>query len=188
MSGNVEFIDQSFPPQVHATGYKWPTETGSNLIPEGIKNKFVGSYLKSLTDTNSSDGPASNFKIYLLNQEQIQNKEYNFSIKFSDHASNHNCLYDQSTANPMGANSEQNIIKNNGEVSPTTSAFGYSTRDHSLINRIINTNRFNITNNKFSKLKTKYYSLLLQEVMDVDKMVVHQNNNKEPLILLQLLF
>ena len=155
VSGNVEFIDQSFPPQVHATGYKWPRETGSNLIPESIKNKFVGSYLKSLTDTNSSDGPASNFKIYLLNQEQIQNKEYNFSIKFSDHASNHNCLYDQSTANPMGANSEQNIIKNNGEVSPTTATFGYSTRDHSLINRIINTNRFNITNNKFSKLKNK---------------------------------
>ena len=155
VSGNVEFIDQSFPPQVHATGYKWPTETGSNLIPEGIKNKFVGSYLKSLTDMNSSDGPASNFKIYLLNQEQIQNKEYNFSIKFSDHASSHNCLYDQSTANPMGANSEQNIIKNNGEVSPTTATFGYSTRDHSLINRIINTNRFNITNNKFSKLKNK---------------------------------
>ena len=155
VSGNVEFIDQSFPPQVHATGYKWPTETGSNLIPEGIKNKFVGSYLKSLTDMNSSDGPASNFKIYLLNQEQIQNKEYNFSIKFSDHASNHNCLYDQSTANPMGANSEQNIVKNNGEVSPTTATFGYSARDHSLINRIINTNRFNITNNKFSKLKNK---------------------------------
>ena len=155
VSGNVEFIDQSFPPQVHATGHKWPTETGSNLIPEGIKNKFVGSYLKSLTDMNSSDGPSSNFKIYLLNQEQIQNKEYNFSIKFSDHASNHNCLYDQSTANPIGANSEQNIIKNNGEVSPTTATFGYSTRDHSLINRIINTNRFNITNNKFSKLKNK---------------------------------
>lgn len=155
VSGNVEFIDQSFPPQVHATGYKWPRETGSNLIPEGIKNKFVGSYLKSLTDMNSSDGPASNFKIYLLNQEQIQNKEYNFSIKFSDHASNHNCLYDQSTANPIGANSEQNVIKNNGEVSPTTATFGYSTRDHSLINRIINTNRFNITNNKFSKLKNK---------------------------------
>ena len=81
-----------------------------------LENSFVTGYLDSLVNMNSLLKSNDNIKLYLLNQEYIQNNSYNFSLTFTDHANKFNVFNDYSLINPSGVNTQQNIIQNNHTI------------------------------------------------------------------------
>ena len=152
LKSTTQFIDQTIDSK---TMYgKWRQNEASI---SGINNTSVADYLTSLTQMNSNDSDSTTFKLFLLNQENIQNNSYNFSITFSDHASKYNVINDNNltqTNNYYSTNkisSKQNIIKSHDSILPTLAANGYSDRDSCLYSSIIKNNKLNISNNTFSK-------------------------------------
>lgn len=93
----------------------------TNGLPDAI-SKF-SEYLTALTGMN--DG----FKLFLLNKEHIENNTYNFSIKFSNHASKFDKLSNHNIFS-SGIPHYQNIVKDNMVILPTTMASGYSDFDY----------------------------------------------------------
>lgn len=93
-----QFVDQPFD---YRTVYgNWREDTS---VISGIQNDSLADYLTAITQINSYDSVWTNagyapenkkMKLYLLNQEYIQNNDYNFSIKFSDSSSKYNVLSD----------------------------------------------------------------------------------------------
>jgi hypothetical protein len=131
-----------------------------------LANSGLNDYLKNLLSFNSVSGlDNSNFKLVLLNQETLYNNGYNFSIKFSDHASKHTSPYevlnsDNYYSAASGSEysylldpirSKQNILQNNHEVLPTIAATGFSDRQACQHSSIIKLNNLNISNNTFNK-------------------------------------
>lgn len=129
-------------------------------------NSGLNDYLKNLLNFNSVSGlDNSNFKLVLLNQETIYDNGYNFSIKFTDHASKYNSLYDiynfqnhYSVASGSEYNylldpirAQQTISQNNHEILPTIAATGFSDRQACHYSSIIKLNNLNISNNTFNK-------------------------------------
>ena len=149
-----EFVNQSLPPDTYGLlnqRYEgFPNITDKNITDAVVNEKLID-YLDNLVYMNSTDG--SPHRIYLINQDHIQNSEYNFSIKFSDHASNNNVTSNENFCNTSGININQNIINNEYDIQPTISASGYSDRESSSFKNAIRNNQINITNNKFSKFK-----------------------------------
>jgi hypothetical protein len=156
-----DFINQTINQNVFFGDYTY-NEGKVNILANSGLNK----YLKNLLNFNSASGlDNNNFKLVLLNQETIYNNGYNFNIKFSDHASKHNSLYEivnsqnyYSTASGSEYSylldqirSKQTIFQNNHEVLPTTAATGFSDRECCNYNSIIKLNQLNIPNNKFNK-------------------------------------
>ena len=156
-----EFLDQTFDPRIFFGNYS----TNQNRITGSLNNVKIENYLKDLVGINSPSGASpSSFKLVLLNQETIQNNKYNFSVKFSDHASKFNTPCDMNLLgsgyyHPSGQYSYmtsqvskmQNIIRSNDELLPTVAATGYSDRECCEYSSIIKHNKLNISNNSFSK-------------------------------------
>jgi len=106
------------------------TSTDYDLYNTGTinDNTELTSYIGSLDSTHSS-------KLYLLNQEHIQNYNFNYAVKFSD-------FYDKSIvagnhANYVGKNTHTqhlNLLNHNNEeyLQPTLFADGYGANDTSL--------------------------------------------------------
>jgi hypothetical protein len=156
-----DFINQTINQNVFFGDYTYNESKVNILANSGLNN-----YLKNLLNFNSASGlDNNNFKLVLLNQETIYNNGYNFNIKFSDHASKHNSLYEivnsqnyYSTASGSEYSylldpirSKQTIFQNNHEVLPTTAATGFSDRECCNYTSIIKLNQLNIPNNKFNK-------------------------------------
>jgi hypothetical protein len=144
------FIDQFISNDTHKAfaGVNNTFSISSNIpiINSGIKN-----YLEKLIDTNSRDNVGEKTILYLLNQETIQNKEYNFSVKFSDSASKHNVFFDHNMFSSGAINPDQNIITNNNSINPSKNATGYNTYNNSMYSNLNKNNRLNINNNTFHK-------------------------------------
>jgi len=161
LRSSEEFLDQTFDPRIFFGNYS----TNQNRITGSLNNTKMENYLKDLVGINSPSGASgSSFKLVLLNQETIQNNQYNFSIKFSDHASKFNAPCDMNLLgsgyyHPSGQypymTSQiaklQNIIRSNDELLPTVAATGYSDRECCEYSSIIKHNKLNISNNTFSK-------------------------------------
>ena len=110
----------------------------------------LSKYLKALTSTNYVPDNRRIIRLYLLNQEHIQNNTYNFSIKFSDRASKFN----KPSQYSLGENnivSNQHIINNNDELQPTSCVFGYTDKQARTYRNIIDNNNIFLKNNSFSK-------------------------------------
>jgi hypothetical protein len=122
----------------------------SNGIPQCDSN--TRSYLESLSNMNNG------LKLYLLNQEYVQNNTYNFSVKFSNHASKLNKTSNINLSNNNYLPQSQTIISDNMTLLPTTMATGYS--DIQRLNNyqklidytdVNDTNRKTMGANNFSK-------------------------------------
>ena len=124
-------------------------------IFEKIPNSGLVSYIKSWTQLHSSNqGDA--LKLCLLNQEHVQNNKYNFTVKFSDHASKNNVSYDHNIFSTMDAiNNNQNVINDNYELNPSKTAINFSDDDAAEYQNILNTNQINLINNSFAKFRGK---------------------------------
>jgi hypothetical protein len=144
------FIDQFISNDTHKAfaGVNNSFSRSSN-IP--ITNSSIRNYLEKLTDTNSRDSVGEKTILYLLNQETIQNKEYNFSVKFSDSASKHNVFFDHNMFSSGAINPDQNIITNNNSINPSKITTGYNTYNNSMYSNLNKNNRLNINNNTFHK-------------------------------------
>lgn len=94
----------------------------------------------------------STIRLYLLNQEHIQNNTYNFSIKFSDHHSQQNSAHNINIASG-NAICDQSIITNNMTLYPTTMASGYNDIQHMEYLSILKKQPISFTNNIFEKFK-----------------------------------
>lgn len=154
-----EFLDQTFDPTIFFGNYS----VNQDRITGALNSQKIEEYLKDLTSMNSPSGSSSSmFKLVLLNQETIQNNKYNFSVKFSDHATKFNTpcdmnfldsIYrdDQYTYTTSQVSRMQNIIRSNDELLPTVATTGYSDRECCEYSSIIKHNKLNISNNTFSK-------------------------------------
>ena len=153
-NGVNDFIDQSFAPSVYGN-VSGTYANYTNLVPSSGASG-LNIYLSGLVEMNSTNALQDPIRLYLMNQEYIQNNEYNFNIKFSDHASKHNVLYDENSANTgMAINSSQSVIRSNDEIQPTQYVAGYSDKDSAVMKNIIRKNRLNISNNTFNKFKNR---------------------------------
>jgi|688.fasta_scaffold00234_59 hypothetical protein len=156
-----DFINQTINQNVFFGDYTY-NQSKINILA----NSELNDYLKNLLNFNSVSGlDNSNFKLVLLNQETLYNNGYNFSIKFSDHASKHNSPYEiVNSQNYYSAasgseysylldpiRSKQTICQNNHEVLPTTAATGFSDRQACYHSSTIKLNNLNISNNTFNK-------------------------------------
>lgn len=117
-------------------------------------NSKIDNHLKDLTDLNSTESAGDNIILYLMNQETIQNKEYNFSLKFSDSANKHNVLYDQNLYSTGVVNPNQHIISNGDSVNPSKHTNNNLFTNSHLVN-LNKINRLNINNNTFHKLSDR---------------------------------
>jgi hypothetical protein len=150
-----QFVDQTSNPQIFFGEYS----TNQNLITNSITNSGVENYLKGLLEMNGPSGVSNApFKLFLLNQETVQNNNYNFSVKFSDHASKSNVPCDMnfqqkqySTYLTSQQSAYQNIIRSNNDLLPTIMITGYSDRESCEYSSIIKHNKLNINNNNFTK-------------------------------------
>lgn len=115
-------------------------------------NDNIDRHLKDLTNLNSRESVGDKVILYLLNQETIQNKEYNFSLKFSDTASKHNVLYDQNLYSSGPINPSQYIVSNKNSVHPSKHVDNSDTYHNSTYSNINKLNKLNINNNTFHKL------------------------------------
>lgn len=162
-----KFLDQTLPPSmVSGTNYQSGAATSSALY-SNIPNNKIANYLECLINAED-DQPGGPLRLLLLNQEHIENNGYNFSIKFSDHASKYNVAYDQnivtgtqhttSTAHPINKlaliDKKQNIVRHNGTVRPSLAANSYSDREACQLSKVLRTNRLNPTAASFSKFST----------------------------------
>ena len=166
---STEFLDQSINPRTFFGEYS----TNQSQI-NGFSNIELQNYLIDYLSMNSASGISNGkIKLILLNQENIQNNGYNFSIKFSDHASKNNVSCDlnllptgydlniiptgqaqNESINYHSINSNiihQNIVKINEELLPSIMATGYSDRESCSYVNTIKQNKLNISNNTFSK-------------------------------------
>ena len=150
-----EFVNQSFRGDTYGLDdFYTATPHISNEATSGnIRNTKITEYLNDLVNMNSTK--ESPQRIYLLNQDHIQNNGYNFTLKFSDHAPNNNVFHDENSENNLGLNLKQNIIRNEYEIQPTISASGYTDRECSVYSNVIRNNQLNILTNKFAKFKDR---------------------------------
>jgi len=127
------------------------------LVSAGIpvSNTDIKQYLQNLTDSNSVDNIGEKLILHLLNQETVQNKEYNFSVIFSDTANKHNVLFDQNIFSTGIIDPEQYIINNNMKVNASRHSIDYDTYHNSNFSNINKNNNLNINNNTFNKFANK---------------------------------
>lgn len=164
--GDNIFVDQFIPSNTHKAfdGVRNNFTTSRDI---DIKNSGINNYLKNITDQNSLDNPGGKLRLYLLNQETIQNKEYNFNLTFSDSASKHNALFDYNsyarsgivasgTQNLMGCiDPYQQIVTNNSHVRPTRFVETFSTKENCYFSSLAKQHNLNINNNTFRKFANR---------------------------------
>ena len=150
------FIDQVIDPKTYLEEYlsghneEFPLSKDIN-----IGNDDFNRFLLDLTNYNAVSGTHTKLKLFLLNQETIQNQKYNFSVTFSDTANKNNTFFDSNSYAGSKINPDQNIIHNNQKHKPTTFAPNYSTKENSYYRKLIEFHKLNITNNNFSKFAGK---------------------------------
>lgn len=122
----------------------------NDLIPF---NPGLSDYCKNLVEINSVPGNRTKLRLFLLNQEHIENNCYNFSLHFSDDSPPENTLsYDSLD---LDIKMKQRVVLPNGSVKPSTCVFGYSDRDNAKYRYILNSvKRF--TNTSFEKFKNLF--------------------------------
>jgi hypothetical protein len=165
LRNNKEFLDQTLDPRIFFGNYS----PGHASLSGALYNSQIENYITDLVGMNSpptgdSQQAGGKFKLFLLNQESLQNNNYNFSVKFSDHASKFNTASDMNMLGPgydhplsheyhMTAQiyREQNIIRSNDELLPTIASTGYSDRQHCEYSSVIRHNKLNVGNATFSK-------------------------------------
>lgn len=151
LKSTKQFIDQTYDPRIYFGNYNPSHQSIENSTTTSLGTTSLENYLKDLVGTNGPSGLSnSSFKLVLLNQEAIQNNKYNFSVKFSDHASKFNVASDIGISNSQ-VSKLQNIIRPNNDLAPTLAATGYSDRESCEYSSIIKYNKLNIANNTFSK-------------------------------------
>lgn len=164
------FLDQTIASNLQsAEGFKSRITSDIPIANTGIRD-----YLVSLAGT-LPDIPGQGQRILLLNQEQIINNNYYYSITFSDRAEKYNTLYDYNISKsydsmltaavsdvvyniPVNNKTilclqNQNIVRDNGTVVPTLASNSFSDRDACKYIPILKHNRLNITNRAFDKFK-----------------------------------
>lgn len=154
-----KFDEQHIPININKSWIHNSILTNDGLTPISslsvLKNPFVTRYLTNLIDMNSFTSSDSNINLHLLNQEYIQNNNYNFSLTFTDSANKFNVLNDYSLINTSGINLQQNIIQNNQTIKPTIAATGFSDSDCALFHNIMLSNKLYVTNNTFNKFQNQ---------------------------------
>lgn len=152
---------QKFPDLIQ---YKDPSVSFLDSVPSSellldenlIYNTGVGDYLKNVIDINSNN-PGSNYRLYLLNQEYIQNNKYNLSLRFSDHAdigSHTNDFGISNTVDSVGPHptTSNTAIEDGDTIAPTLAAMNYNDIDNHIYSNIIKSNKLFPKVNTFSKL------------------------------------
>jgi hypothetical protein len=148
-----------------------------NAKPPGSYRKSGGiPYVSTSTNTylTSLSNMNKDLRLYLLNQEYVQNNTYNFSLKFSNHASKLNKPSDSNIMTSGCVPHHQHIIKNEMELLPTTMASGYSDLERSIYyQRLLDHTDINDTNRKTMGANnfTKYEGLELFGGCDPDRPV-----------------
>jgi hypothetical protein len=146
------------------------------LLPEeedngfGKSNKHIKQYISSLWNMNDnipldasktlenfSGDPkiprSSTYRIYLLNQDHIENYEYNINIKFSDLLD----LFNNSSNNNIDStlymnNNISDKINNTIDLAPTLSAAGYDDGQVSAYKKIMIENKLLNNSHRFQKI------------------------------------
>jgi len=131
------------------SGYEFPNTTDINL-----GNTELTHFVRQLTNLNSAQ-IFKKLRLFLLNQDNIQNKEYNFSVKFSDSANKYNTFFDYNLFGYGKTNGNQNVIKNNSTINPSLNAPGISSRKNYYYHKFIKNNDITIINNSFAKFADK---------------------------------
>jgi hypothetical protein len=150
------FIDQIFDPKTYMgdyLNYADPNFPSSYSID--VSNQDLSRFLIDLTNHNSVSGSYETMKLFLLNQETVQNQQYNFSLTFSDRANASSCLFDINSYSNSKIKPNQEILLNNGRCRPSYSSPGYSTKQNSYYRNLIQYHKLNITNNTLSKFCSK---------------------------------
>lgn len=152
-SSNI-FVDQFIPNNTYKAFTNIQNRFSlSSEIP--VNNTNIKDYLKELTDGNSVDNIGEKLILNLLNQEIVQNKEYNFTVTFSDSANKHNTFFDQNMFSSGTIDPDQNIIHNNMKINASRHSINYNTYDNSNFSNINKNNNLNINNNTFHKFANK---------------------------------
>jgi hypothetical protein len=138
---------------------------------QNIQNVKLKNYLLALLKMNENPGPAPDpaaepeeydplrpksliYRLYLLNQDNIEAASPNCSIKFSDHAYKNTVASDNSNnrdPNPV----EYTAIEKNGIINllPTVSASGLSELDTKIFTEVLRTNNLHLIGNRFGKFR-----------------------------------
>lgn len=138
---------------------------------QNIQNVKLKNYLLALLKMNENPGPAPDpaaeleeydplrpksliYRLYLLNQDNIEAASPNCSIKFSDHAYKNTVTSDNSNnrdPNPV----EYTAIEKNGIINllPTVSASGLSELDTKIFTEVLRTNNLHLIGNRFGKFR-----------------------------------
>jgi hypothetical protein len=147
----ISFIDQTIPYDIFSRNFN------ENIF---INNGGLSSYLRELDRMNTrylngEPNVSAPLRLYLLNQEHIQNHSVNLSLKFSDNADKNTVFCDQGFSKDRRSYQPQQIIHNNESIRPSTSPNNHSDRESYLYNKITTKNKLNIINNTFSKYRGK---------------------------------
>jgi hypothetical protein len=155
ISSNNIFVDQFIANNTYGSFNKPNTsEDFASSDQIETQNSEINNFLKKLTDANSLDSTGK-LRLYLLNQESIQNNDYGFSIKFSDRSNKDNVLFDHNLFTQGKVKSNQRIINNGDSIRPTINIDGYNTKNNCTYKETIDFNKININNNTFNKFANK---------------------------------
>lgn len=153
----------------------------------GLKDYYI-----NLGTMNYNPSNRTQIRLYLLNQEHIENNTYNFSLEFSDTAPTKNKAHNFFIGS--GFAYEQHIIHSNEKLLPTTMASGYTDKEHIIYDKGIRDND-SINNNKFSKYRSlslfqgsdkpnsnTKFTLNIAVVDEPDEMKIYDNINNNDLL------
>lgn len=159
------FVDQFFSANTHK-----PFADVINAFEKSddvdIQNNNLNDFLTRLTNHNSLNSTGA-LRLYLLNQEIIQNKEYNFSVTFSDIADKNNVLFDHNSFSRSGIlednnigqvgslNPYQKIVSNNQYIKPTTFIPSLNTKENCYFSNLVKQHSLIINNNTFNKFANR---------------------------------
>ena len=138
---------------------------------QNIQNVKLKNYLLALLKMNENPATTENtntepeeydplrpksliYRLYLLNQENVEAAGPNCSIKFSDHANRNTVSSDNSNnrdPNPI----EYTAIEKNGIINllPTVSPSGLSELDSKIFTEVLRTNNLHLIGNRFGKFR-----------------------------------
>lgn len=138
---------------------------------QNIQNVKLKNYLLALLKMNENPAPATDapsepeeydplrpksliYRLYLLNQDNIEAAGPNCSIKFSDHSYKNTVASDNSNnrdPNPV----EYTAIEKNGIINllPTVSPSGLSELDSKIFTEVLRTNNLHLIGNRFGKFR-----------------------------------
>lgn len=150
-------------------------------------------YFSDLGQMNYNPNKRTQIRLYLLNQEHLENNTYNFSIEFSDTAPSHNKAHNFFIGS--GFVYDQHIINNNEKLLPTTMASGHSDLEHVIYKKPFNDIYSDYTNHKFAKYQllnlfqgpelpnsSTKFTLNIAVIDEADEMRIYDNINNNDLL------